>query len=83
MSIVIGAKHNQFWQQTSPCIIDGDKKLRNKSNIQQLVLKAILKIIIDTMISNTCCATLEKILYFIALHLHQPKITNLESLISS
>jgi hypothetical protein len=47
------------------------------------VLKTALETIVDTGISNTCYATLERILYFVALYLHQPKISNLESLISS
>ena len=40
MLIGIGAKLNQFWQQTSACTVDGDKKLWNGSNIQPLVLNA-------------------------------------------
>ena len=35
MLIGIGAKHNQFSQQTSACTVDGDKKLRNGSSIHR------------------------------------------------
>jgi hypothetical protein len=48
MLIGIGAKHNQFWQQTSACTIDGDKELRNGSNIRPPVLKATLETTVDT-----------------------------------
>jgi len=80
MLIGIGAKLNQFWQQTNVFTVDKDKKLRNRYNIQQSVLNAASKTTVDTRMANTCCATLKRILYFIALHLHQPKISNLKSL---
>ena len=48
-----------------------------------LILKATSKTTMDTKISNTCYVTLERILYFVALHLHQSKISNLKSLGSS
>jgi len=83
MLIGIGAKHNQFSQQTSACTVDGDKKLRNGSSIRPPLLKAASETTIDTGIANTCCATLERILYFVALRLYQPKISNLKSLESS
>jgi len=81
--IGIGVKHNQFWQQTSACTVNEDRKLRNGSNIRLPVLKIVSKTTVDTKIANTRYATLEKkILHFIALH-HQPKIYNLKSLRSS
>ena len=83
MLIGIGAKHNQFWQQTSACTVDEARKLRNGFNIRSLILKAASETIVDTEITYTCCATLERILYFVALHLYQPKTSNLNSLGSS
>jgi len=79
MLIGINTKLNQFWQQTSACTVDGDKELRNGSKIRSPVLKATSETTVDTGIANTCCATLERILYFVALHLHQPKMSNLKS----
>ena len=81
--MLIGAKLNQFWQQTSACTVDGDKELRNGSNIQPPILNAASKTTVDTGMANTCYATLERILYFVVLHLHQPKISNLKSFGSS
>jgi len=62
--IGIGVKHNQFWQQTSVCTVDEDRKLRNGSNIRLSVLKIVSKTTVDTKIANTCYTTLEKNLVF-------------------
>ena len=62
MLIGIGAKLNEFWQQTSACTVDGDKELRNGSNIRPSILKAVSETTADTGITNTCCATLERII---------------------
>ena len=64
MLIGIGAKLNQFWQQTSVCTVDGDKELRNGSNIRLPVLNAASETTVDTRIANTCYATLKKNLVF-------------------
>jgi hypothetical protein len=45
--IEIGAKHNQFWQQISVCIVDGDKELRYSSNIRLSIPRVVLKTTID------------------------------------
>jgi hypothetical protein len=58
--IGIGVKHKQFWQQTSACTINEDRKLRNGSNIRLPVLKIVSKTTVDTKIANTRYATLEK-----------------------
>jgi len=70
-------------KKTSACTDDGDKELRNGSKIWPPILKAASETTVDTEIANTCCATLERILYFVALHLHQLKISNLKLLGSS